>query len=183
MKDVRFEARWPSTTSQQTNTIGAVMKRLRVRDTLQSHVGIRASFLIASLIISAIVCTAQTLPAADGWVVLPVDDYRALREAAFPAEREPEPPPVEATLTRVDYDLKVEGDVATGEARLTIDVIKNGWVRIAIPAGLMVREARLDGRPVSLAVKEANSNYVLLSRSGRSAVNPLFDQRRVAIAA
>ena len=144
------------------------MKRFRAQDILQRQLGIRASLLIASLIISAIVCTAQTPPAADGWVVLPVDDYRALREAAFPAEREPEPPPVEATLTRVDYDLKVEGDVATGEARLTIDVIKNGWVRIAIPAGLMVREAQLDGRPVSLAVKEANSNYVLLSRSGRS---------------
>jgi hypothetical protein len=144
------------------------MKRFRVRRTLQLQPGTRAGLLIACLIISAIVCSAQTTPGADGWVVLPVDDYRALREAAFPAEREPEPPPVEATLTRVDYDLKVDGEVAIGEARLTIDVIKNGWVRVAIPAGLMVREAQLDGRPVSLAVKEANSNYVLLSRSGRS---------------
>ncbi len=147
------------------------MKTLRVQYALQRRSRIRAvktGLLLVALIMSAIISVAQTTPGADGWVVLPVDDYRALREAAFPTEREPEPPPVEATLTRVDYDLKVEGEVATGEARLAIDVIKNGWVRIAIPAGLMVREAQLDGRPVSLAVKEGSSNYVLLSRKGRS---------------
>lgn len=147
------------------------MKTLRVQYALQLRspiLALRTGLLIVALIISAIIGVAQTTTGADGWVVLPVDDYRALREAAFPTEREAEPPPVEATLTRVDYDLKVEGDVATGEARLAIDVIKNGWVRIAIPAGLMVREAQLDGRPVSLAVKEGSSNYVLLSRRGRS---------------
>src|SRR5262245_9238875 len=118
------------------------------------------------------VCLAQGQAAGDGWVVLPVSEYRALREAAFPTEREPEPPPVEATLTRVDYDLKVEGDVATGEAKLTIDVIKNGWVRIAIPAGLMIRDAQLDGRPVSLVTpttdKGLGTSQLLLSKSGRS---------------
>ena len=69
----------------------------------------------------------------DGWVVLPVDEYRALRRAAFPPDAEPVPPPVEATLSRIDYDLKVDGDLATGEARLTVDVIKEGWVRLALP--------------------------------------------------
>jgi hypothetical protein len=144
------------------------MKQFHMRCTSQTQLRIRVSLLIESLTICAIVCAAQTPPSADGWVVLPVGDYRALREAAFPAEREPEPLPVDATLTRVDYDLKIEGELATGEARLTIDVVKNGWVRIAIPAGLMVREAQLDGRPVSLAVNEGSSNYVLLSHSGRS---------------
>lgn len=123
-------------------------------------------------VINAVFCAAQDLPGGDGWVVLPVDDYRALRLAAFPAEREPESLPLEATLTRVDYDLRVEGDVAAGEARLTIDVIKSGWVRVAIPNGLMVREARLDNRPVSIgthsAEKGRGSSYVLLSRTGRS---------------
>jgi hypothetical protein len=104
-----------------------------------------------------------------------VDDYRALREAAFPREATPVPPPVEATLSRIDYDLKVDGDLASGEARLTIDVIKDGWVRVAIPAGLMVREARLDGRQISLITqppeKGPTSSYVLLSRTGRSVLN------------
>lgn len=67
------------------------MKRICVRRTLQLQFASApaASLSIAFLIFSAIICAAQTPPGADGWVVLPVDDYRALREAAFPAEREP----------------------------------------------------------------------------------------------
>lgn len=111
-------------------------------------------------------------PGADGWVVLPVNEYRSLRRAAFPADADPVQPPVEATLTRIDYDLKVEGDLAAGEARLTVDVIKDGWVRLAIPDGLMVREAQLDGRPVTLAArptaKGSGGRDLLLSRTGRS---------------
>jgi hypothetical protein len=49
--------------------------------------------------------SAQEPAHSPGWVVLSIPDYRALRVKAFPAEREPEPPPVDATLSRVDYDL------------------------------------------------------------------------------
>ena len=114
---------------------------------------------------------AQTTSVApDGWVVLPVDEYRALRRAAFPLDSDPAPPPVEATLSRIDYDLKVEGDLATGEARLTVDVIREGWVRLAMPKGLMVREASLDGRQVTLVAPAADkaASELLLSRTGRS---------------
>ena len=54
---------------------------------------------------------AQTTAPPDGWVVLPVDEYRALRERANPPPPPPAPPPVDATLTRVDYDLRVDGEV------------------------------------------------------------------------
>jgi hypothetical protein len=128
--------------------------------------------LAAVFMFTSVVCLAQNPPSVEGWVVLPVDDYRALRQAAFPAEREVEPPPVEATLTRIDYDMKVEGNLATGTARLTIDVIKDGWVRVAVPGGLMIHETRLDGQPVSLLAgtsdKGIATNYLLLSRTGRS---------------
>src|SRR5690349_10793424 len=105
------------------------------------------SVLIAIAIASGASASAQsTAPASDGWVVLPVSEYAALKRAASPAEpAEPEPPPVEATLSRIDYNLKIDGDLATGEARLTVDVIKNGWVRVPLPDGLMVRDAQLDG--------------------------------------
>ena len=109
---------------------------------------------------------AQTAAPPDGWVVLPVDEYRVLRERANPQPAPIAPPPVDATLTRVDYDLRVDADAVAGRALLTIDVLREGWTRLQIPAGLMVREASLDGQPVALV--DGPPPYVLLSRPGRS---------------
>jgi hypothetical protein len=79
---------------------------------------------------------------------------------------------VDATLTRVDYDLRIDGELASGRASLTVDVLRDGWVRVPIPAGLLVREAKLDGKLVSLvpfaAGKGSNQLSALLSRPGRS---------------
>jgi hypothetical protein len=108
---------------------------------------------------------AQTTPTPDGWVVLPVDEYRALRDRANPQPPQPATPPVDATLTRVDYELRADGESIAGRALLTIDVLRDGWTRVQIPAGLMVRDARLDGQPVSLV--EGPPPHVLLSRAGR----------------
>lgn len=107
-----------------------------------------------------------------GWVVIPVTEYRNLYTKAYPAEPEPETPPVQATLTRIDYELHVDGDLAKGRVELTIDVLKNGWVSVPIPAGLLVREARLDKQPVSLVPSSANKGgsqlNAVLSHTGRS---------------
>ena len=63
---------------------------------------------------------------------------------------------------------------ATGRATLTVDVLKNGWVRVPIPAGLFVREARLDGKSLSLAPpapgKDSSQLSALLSHPGRSVI-------------
>lgn len=136
----------------------------------------RLRFSLASIllvVLGVVTSSAQTAaPAADGWVVLQVNEYTALKRAASPADPEPAAPPVEATLSRIDYALKVDGDLATGEARLTVDVIKNGWVRIGLPDGLMVRDAKLDGHPVNLAMNPTSKGPgradLLLSKTGRS---------------
>lgn len=116
---------------------------------------------------------------AAGWVVIPVEEYRVLRSKAYPAEHDPEPPPLDATLTRVDYDLQVAGELAQGRANLTVDVLKDGWVRVPVPAGLLVREARLDGKEVSLVPaaqgKSAGHLSALLSHSGRSVLTLEID--------
>ncbi|HYV13276.1 MAG TPA: hypothetical protein VE980_20395, partial [Pyrinomonadaceae bacterium] len=129
----------------------------------------RLALALLSPIVFAVSSLAQT---PDGWVVLPVNEYTALKHAAAPAEPEPVAPPVEATLSRIDYELKVDGDLATGEARLTVDVIKNGWVRVAMPEGLIVRDAKLDGRPVNLVMNTTDKGPgradLLLSKTGRS---------------
>src|SRR5882762_7197468 len=130
--------------------------------------------LLALLFISAASSMGQTAAHSPGWVVLPVDEYRTLHARAYPIERDPEPPPVEATLTRVDYDLRIDGELASGRASLTVDVLKDGWVRVPIPAGLLVREARLDGKLVSLVPgvggKAGSQLSALLSHSGRAAL-------------
>ena len=83
--------------------------------------------LVIPLVLSANT-SAQSVPHSPGWVVLPVDEYRTLHARAYPTEHDPEPPPVEATLTRVDYDLHINSDLASGRATLTVDVLKDGWV-------------------------------------------------------
>ncbi|HEX9366545.1 MAG TPA: hypothetical protein VF921_07955 [Vicinamibacterales bacterium] len=130
--------------------------------------------VIAALMM--VVCVArvsasQDAPRTDGWVVLGIDEYRALRTRAFPSTPDPAPPPVDATLTRVDYDLRVvsgSGETVTGQARLAIDVLKQGWASVLVPTGMLVRDARVDGRPTPLSVADGNPARVLLSRTGRS---------------
>jgi hypothetical protein len=148
--------------------------------TPRSRIFLTFILISAALVIlsSPVLSHAQTaIGASDGWVVLPVDEYRALRRAAFPLETDPLPPPVEATLSRIDYDLKVDGDLASGEARLTVDVIRDGWVRIAMPRGLMVREASLDGRQVTLVARptDKGAGELLLSKIGRSILSLKID--------
>ena len=130
--------------------------------------------LIATALAGGVPASAQSGATPEGWVVLPVTEYTALKRAAAPAEPEPALPPVEATLSRIDYNLKIDGDLATGEARLTIDVIKNGWVRVPLPQGLMVRDAQLDGHPVNLVTRSEEQGPgmdVLLSKTGRSVLS------------
>ena len=106
-----------------------------------------------------------------GWVVIPIEEYRELRSKAFPSHLLAAPA-IEATLTRVDYELRVNDESASGQAALTVDVLSDGWVRIPIPPGLLVREAQLDGKPLPLAVEPGAKSgariSALLSHAGRS---------------
>jgi hypothetical protein len=111
---------------------------------------------------------AQEAGRGDGWVVLPVEEYRALRARAFPADRPPDPPPVDAVISGVDYELTVNGESASGQARVTIDVFKEGWVRVPMPAGLLVRDARIDGRQVALVEEGASKSRSSPSPSSSS---------------
>lgn len=131
-----------------------------------------AACLLAFIFLWSALAPAQDASHSSGWVVIPVEEYQSLRNHAFPTTVEPAPPPVDATLTRVDYDLHVAGDLATGRASLTVDVLRDGWVRVAIPSGLLVREAKLDGKLVSLVAasqgKGGNELSAVLSHSGRA---------------
>jgi hypothetical protein len=124
---------------------------------------------IALLVLAAPRTHAQVPTPTDGWVVLGLEEYRLLRARAFPTTPDPLPPPVDATLTRVDYDLRVSGDTVSGEARLTVDVLKQGWVSVQMPAGMLVRGARLDSRPTTLV--DGTPPRVLIARAGRAVLS------------
>src|SRR5262252_9169184 len=134
----------------------------------------RIGMCVFAVLTSASPAMAQDAPRADGWVVLPIDEYRALRARAFPPDPGPATPPIDATLTRVEYDLRLSGDTIAGQARLTIDVLKQGWAAVQVPSGMLVRDARIDGRPTALVddrdPQKAGPGVprVLLSRPGRT---------------
>lgn len=125
--------------------------RISIFSWLRESLAIATLFALVALCLALAGYAQEPTPASNGWVVIPVEEYQQLRSRAFPPDQQ-EQPPVEATLTRAEYDLRINtpGDLATGRASLTIDVIKDGWVRVGIPAGLLVREARLDGKLVPL---------------------------------
>jgi hypothetical protein len=132
-----------------------------------------AVLLLATSCLGGGASRAEETPHTAGWVVIGLDEYKTLRAKAYPPERQPEPPPVEATLSRVDYDLRVRGDFASGRATLTIDVLKDGWVRVPIPAGLLVRDAKLEGKLVSLVNDGSGKGghlSAVLSHTGRFAL-------------
>src|SRR5258708_37852695 len=62
---------------------------------------VKALCLTFFVILAAAAGRGQSTSATDGWVVLPVGEYTALRHAAFPLDAEPAPPPIEATLSRI----------------------------------------------------------------------------------
>lgn len=105
-------------------------------------------------------------PPPGGVVTLPIDDYRALRARARDAAVAPA---AQAALTRIDYTLAVDGELVTGQAALTIDVVGAGWTSLSLPAGLAIREARLDGQP--LVIDAGPPPTVHLSRAGRAVLH------------
>ena len=135
----------------------------------------RRTLPLLALLLTSLVQAQEGPPR--GWVVLSLDEYRSLRAKAEPPERELARPPVDAAVTRVDYDLRLEGPSAVGEARLQLDVFREGYVGVGVPDGLLVGGARLDGRPVALvelpatpgggpAVLKDARRQVLLSKTG-----------------
>lgn len=139
---------------------------------LRSMTSIRALVPLLAIALATGVSAQDSQPPSSGWVVIPVNEYGALRARAYPAATETEIPPLEATLTRVEYDLRILGDLASGRTTITIDVLKDGWVQVPIPPGLLVREAKLDGKPAALVPnpsgKGGSQQMVVLSKRGRA---------------
>jgi hypothetical protein len=125
----------------------------------------RVAIALVAVLLTAHSVRAQD-PVGEGWVVLPIDEYRTLRSSAFPSLPGRPAPPVKSALTRVDYALTVGDDTISGQVTLAIDVLDEGWVSVNLPSGLMVRDATLDGRRTRIV--DGTPPRVLIARTGRS---------------
>ena len=143
--------------------------------TLRLYAGLRFGMLWLCMALFVVMPSGAQESRSPGWVVIPVAEYRSLHAKAYPAEPEPETPAVQATLTRIDYEVHIAGDLAKGHVNLTVDVLRDGWVSIPVPSGLLVREARLDNKLVSLVPSSAGKGdghlSALLSRPGRAVLS------------
>jgi hypothetical protein len=152
------------------------MKRLFARGFSAHRVSSSKLFILCALAVFTTTVKpslSQDSTHSSGWVVIPVAEYGALHARAFPVNRSAEPPAPDPMLTRVEYELQVRGELASGSATLLVDVLKDGWVRVPIPSGLLVRDAQLDGKPLSLVEGEGakrNQLYAILSKRGRAVI-------------
>jgi hypothetical protein len=129
---------------------------------------LRRGLVVLALVMTAGSVHAQEPSRTDGWVVLSIAEYRDLRARAFPPAPDPPQPPVDSVISRIDYDLRVGASVVIGEARLAVDVLKRGWVSLQVPPGFIVRGARVDGRPTTIA--SGPPPRILLSQPGRTTI-------------
>src|SRR6266576_922405 len=109
-------------------------------------------------------------PHASGWVVIPVEEYRVLRAKAYPVEHDPEPPPLDATLTRVDYDLHVTGDESislptteSGVTRASVELPRQG-IDLRVDGGILSEKSETSGETKWLAYGRGNEALTLTWR-------------------
>ena len=62
----------------------------------------RVVICVLALLLSSSAVRGQDAARPDGWVVLPLEQYRALRASAYRPPVDPLVPPIETTLSRVD---------------------------------------------------------------------------------
>src|SRR5258706_12839874 len=106
----------------------------------------RAAWIAAAIVIWTI-CGARPGFAQgppEGWVVLSIDEYQSLRSRSLGIPAPGTPAPIDAKLSRVDYDLRLDGESIAGRALLTIDLLRDGRAKIPIPPGRVGGGAQIE---------------------------------------
>ncbi len=111
--------------------------------------------LLAALLTCIPLARAEEAPKSQGKVTLPLAEFLKLTEPA-PSPAGKPPAPVAFSLARGQYGFRVQGDWARVQADLAIRILGGGFHEIPLlPTGVIVQEARLDGKPVSVFPKDA----------------------------
>ena len=98
-------------------------------------------------------------------VFLPHAEFQKLWEAAH-AKAAPveQAPPVDAIITEIDNVASIEQDVVQVSATLTIELLKQGWLRVPLQLNeVALQSATIDGAPARVT-PAPNGGYQLLIR-------------------
>ncbi len=104
--------------------------------------------------------------AADGMLCGTVSDLEKIfAENASPLK---DAPPVDYIISKSYYDAVVINDHADITAIYDIEILTDDWLKIELIAGeFAIKEAKLDGVPVSLITKEGRHYLVLNNKAGK----------------
>ncbi len=106
-------------------------------------------------------------------VFLPYEQFQSLWKAARAAKAHvPEQgPPVGAVITEIESDATIGENVITVDARLKIELLRDGWHEVAIRLGdAAIGKAEINGKPARLI---GRGNYKLLLQKKKEDPNQL----------
>ncbi len=101
-------------------------------------------------------------------VFLPYEQFQALWKAARAAETKvPDSrPPVGALITEITSDATIAEDVISVEAKLTVELLTDGWHRVPLRLGdAAIGAARLGGKPARLVAVPQGGYQLLVQRT------------------
>lgn len=97
-----------------------------------------------------------------GTVTLPLAEYDRLVDRANNPTKRPDPPPMEAVISRGEFRVRVGAGVVRGTLRLEGEVFRTGAARIPLVNDATIFEARTDGRPLPV-MREGNSHVAIVT--------------------
>ncbi|MBI3469676.1 MAG: DUF1559 domain-containing protein, partial [Planctomycetes bacterium] len=90
-------------------------------------------------------------PRKSNRVYLPYDEFLRLWNRAHPKQAIESPPAQSSLVADVEYEGRIDGELARFDGRLVVYTFRDEWVRVALPLGNVALErVELDGQPATL---------------------------------
>jgi hypothetical protein len=123
--------------------------------------------ILTAILLTFLACIplalAEESPQSQGRVTLPLAEFLKRTEPApSPSGTTRPTAPIPFSLARGQYRIVVQGDWARVQADLGVRVLSGGFQEIPLlPADVVLQEARLDGKPVSVFPKDSVNFFVV----------------------
>lgn len=123
--------------------------------------------LFLALLLPIWACAQENPGAVNGTVTLPLDRFLQLTRLGVASGSGGPAAPVSHLFPQGDYRVSVEERFVRVEAELSLSVYAGGWVNVDLFATpVLLKEARLDGRPLLTRASEEGGLEALVRQSG-----------------